>query len=118
MNCPIALLVRIEASIKEAARMHLTDVAECLLDAKHALLKRVRERIMLRQVLFEGQGDDGFFGPALLGHAFLNGIVQSRVNLSPNETDLSVFARPPTVGFFLRHTQHRTRVLPVSPILV
>jgi hypothetical protein len=46
MNCPIALLVRIEASIKEAARMHLTDVAECLLDAKHALLKRVRERVV------------------------------------------------------------------------
>jgi hypothetical protein len=46
MNCPIALLVRIEASIKEAARMHLTDVAEHLLEAKHALLARVRERVV------------------------------------------------------------------------
>jgi hypothetical protein len=59
MNCPIALLVRIEASIKEAARMHLTDVAECLLDAKHALLKRVRERVVRKVKVGKATGLEG-----------------------------------------------------------
>lgn len=39
---PVALLVRIEASIREAVRLHLYDVAEPLMDAKQSLLRRVR----------------------------------------------------------------------------